>query len=133
MAAQTLGPLDHPQYHEYTQHSHSSGQHLLSLINDLLDLSKIEAGKLELWAEVVDLGSLIERCRVFIEEQAHNKGLTLTLRKTAERPGLRCDARKMKQVQVNLLTNAAKYTPSRGRIPPDETVIGEACGPGGHG
>src|SRR3546814_4116748 len=51
-------------------------------------LSKIEAGKLELWEEEVDLGSLIERCRVFIEEQAHNKGLTLTLRTTAELPGL---------------------------------------------
>src|SRR3546814_2536276 len=106
---------------------------LLSLINDLLDLSKIEAGKLELWEEEVDLGSLIERCRVFIEEQAHNKGLTLTLRTTAELPGLRCDARKMKQVLVNLLSNAVKFTPSGGRILLEASVIGTAGAPGAPG
>jgi len=116
MSAETLGKLNHPQYLEYAQHIHVSGQHLLSLINDLLDLSKIEAGKLELWEEEVDLTSLIERCRVFIEDPAQNKGLALTLRMAENLPNLRCDARKMKQVLVNLLSNAVKFTPAGGRI-----------------
>jgi PAS domain S-box-containing protein len=116
MSAQTLGPLNHPHYHEYAQHILTSGQHLLSLINDLLDLSKIEAGKLELWEETVDLGKLIERCRVFVAEAAENKGVALVLRTAPDLPDLRCDARKLKQVLVNLLSNAVKFTPPGGRI-----------------
>jgi signal transduction histidine kinase len=116
MSAQTLGPLDHPHYLEYADHIHVSGEHLLSLINDLLDLSKIEAGKLELWEETVDLAALIKRCRVFVEESAQNKGVTLTLRMDRELPDLRCDSRKLKQVLVNLLSNAVKFTPAGGRI-----------------
>jgi PAS domain S-box-containing protein len=126
MAAETLGRLNHPQYLEYAQHIHSSGQHLLSLINDLLDLSKIEAGKLELWEEEVDLGSLIERCRVFIEDPAQNKGLALTLKLADDLPDLRCDARKLKQVLVNLLSNAVKFTPAGGRILLQAARDGEA-------
>src|SRR3546814_13570139 len=94
MSEETLGALNHPQYLEYAAHIHSSGQHLLSLINDLLDLSKIEAGKLELWEETVGLASLIARCRVFIEDPAQNKGLILTLRAGPDLPDLRCEARK---------------------------------------
>src|SRR3546814_2321087 len=116
MAEETLGALNHPQYLEYAAHIHSMGQHRLSLINDLLDLSKIEAGKLELWEETVGLASLIARCRVFIEDPAQNKGLILTLRAAPDLPDLRCDARKMKQVLVNLLSNAVKFTPAGGRI-----------------
>jgi PAS domain S-box-containing protein len=116
MSAQTLGPLDHSRYLEYAEHIHVSGEHLLSLINDLLDLSKIEAGKLELWEETVDLAALIKRCRVFVEEPAQNKGVTLTLRMDRELPDLRCDSRKLKQVLVNLLSNAVKFTPAGGRI-----------------
>jgi len=116
MVAETLGKLNHPQYREYAQDIHASGQHLLSLINDLLDLSKIEAGKLELWEEEIDLGTLIQRCRVFIEEAAQNKGVSLALRVADDLPKLRCDARKMKQVVVNLLSNAVKFTPAGGRI-----------------
>ncbi|WP_340118893.1 PAS domain-containing sensor histidine kinase [Pelagibius sp. 7325] len=116
MAEETLGTLNHPQYHEYARHIHVSGQHLLSLINDLLDLSKIEAGKLELWEEEVDCGSLVQRCRVFIEDAAQNKGLALTLRVAEGLPSLRCDARKLKQVLVNLLSNAVKFTPAGGRV-----------------
>ena len=116
MAAETLGKLAHPQYHEYAQHIHASGQHLLSLINDLLDLSKIEAGKLELWEEEVDLAALIERCRVFVEESAQNKGIKLSLRAQEGLPVMLCDARKLKQVLVNLLSNAVKFTDAGGRI-----------------
>jgi signal transduction histidine kinase len=116
MAEETLGPVNHPHYEEYAQHIHASGQHLLSLINDLLDLSKIEAGKLELWEETVDLHSLIERCRIFVVELAHNKGVTLTVRSAADLPMLICDARKLKQVLVNLLSNAVKFTPAGGQV-----------------
>jgi len=116
MSAETLGRMNHPQYHEYARHILTSGQHLLSLINDLLDLSKIEAGKLELWEETVELGPLIERCRVFVAEAAESKGVALVLRTAPGLPDLRCDARKLKQVLVNLLSNAVKFTPPGGRI-----------------
>ncbi len=116
MSAETLGPLNHPHYREYAQHILTSGHHLLSLINDLLDLSKIEAGKLELWEETVELVPLIERCRVFVAETAENKGVALALRPAADLPDLHCDARKLKQVLVNLLSNAVKFTPAGGRI-----------------
>src|SRR5690606_7977299 len=116
MSAETLGALNHPQYREYAEHIRASGQHLLSLINDLLDLSKIEAGKLELWEEEVDVRHLVERCRVFIEDAAQNKGVGLTLRVAEGLPDLLCDARKMKQVLVNLLSNAVKFTPAGGRV-----------------
>jgi PAS domain S-box-containing protein len=126
MSAQTLGPLDHPHYLEYAEHIHVSGEHLLSLINDLLDLSKIEAGKLELWEETVDLAALIKRCRVFVDESAENKGVSLTLRMAHDLPDLRCDARKLKQVLVNLLSNAVKFTPTGGRILLDAKPDGAA-------
>jgi PAS domain S-box-containing protein len=116
MSAETLGPLTHPHYREYAHHILTSGHHLLSLINDLLDLSKIEAGKLELWEETVELVPLIERCRVFVIETAESKGIALALRPAADLPDLHCDARKLKQVLVNLLSNAVKFTPSGGRI-----------------
>src|SRR3546814_3294422 len=116
--------MNYPQYIEYAEHIHSSGQHLLSFINDLLELSKIEAGKLELWEETGGLASLIARCRVFIEDPAQNKGLVLTLRAAPDLPDLRCDARKMKQVLVNLLSNAVKFTPAGGRILLEATADG---------
>ncbi len=126
MSAQTLGPLNHPHYLEYADHIHTSGAHLLSLINDLLDLSKIEAGKLELWEETVDLAALVKRCRVFVEESAASKGVTLTMHTDAGLPDLRCDARKLKQVLVNLLSNAVKFTPAGGRITLEAKADGAA-------
>ncbi|MEQ8356975.1 MAG: ATP-binding protein [Kiloniellaceae bacterium] len=116
MAEETLGPLSHPQYREYVEHIHSSGAHLLSLINDLLDLSKIEAGKLELWEETTDLAKVFERCRIFVAELAQHKGVTLSIADAGELPHLKCDHRKLKQVLVNLLANAVKFTPAGGRV-----------------
>lgn len=116
MAHETLGPLDNAQYRDYVRHIHSSGGHLLALINDLLDLSKIEAGKLELWEEVVDLRALFERCRVFVGEPAHHKGLMLSIAVDPRLTAVTCDARKIKQVVVNLLSNAVKFTPAGGHV-----------------
>ncbi len=116
MASETLGPLDNPRYREYVRHINSSGGHLLSLINDLLDLSKIEAGKLELSEEAIGLKPLFERCRVLVSEAAHHKGLALTLDVPEGLPLLRCDRRKLQQVLVNLLSNAVKFTPAGGQI-----------------
>ncbi|MEO3430274.1 ATP-binding protein [Pelagibius sp. CAU 1746] len=116
MVRETLGPLDNAQYRDYAQHIHSSGAHLLSLINDLLDLSKIEAGKLELWEEEVDLRSLFERCRVFVGEAAQHKGIALSVDLPTDLPPAVCDARKIKQVVVNLLSNAIKFTEAGGRV-----------------
>ena len=127
MAEQTLGPIDHPQYREYVRHIHASGAHLLSLINDLLDLSKIEAGKLELWEETVELPPVFERCRVFVAESAEHKDVALSIGAADDLPLLRCDRRKLKQVLVNLLANAVKFTPAGGRI------VLEAESDGAHG
>jgi PAS domain S-box-containing protein len=127
MAEQTLGALEHPQYREYVRHIHNSGSHLLSLINDLLDLSKIEAGKLELWEEDVRVSDIFDRCRIFVSELAHNKGVTFIVAPSAGLPALRCDRRKLKQILVNLLSNAVKYTPSGGRV----ELLAEEDGAGG--
>lgn len=116
VAEQTLGPVDNPRYLEYARHIHASGAHLLSLINDLLDLSKIEAGKLELYEEVKEMKALFERCRIFVEESAQHKGVTLAIDRVDHLPPLLCDRRKMKQVLVNLLSNAVKFTPAGGCV-----------------
>jgi signal transduction histidine kinase len=94
----------------------ASGRHLLSLINDILDLAKIEAGRMELDPEDFDLASAIDNALVLIRERALRKGLTLD---TAVDPGLgvvRADQRKIKQVLLNLLSNSVKFTPEGGRV-----------------
>ena len=94
----------------------SSGRHLLSLINDILDLAKIEAGRMELDTEPFELASAIDNALVLVRERALRKGLSLD---TAIDPGLgvvRADQRKIKQILLNLLSNAVKFTPEGGRI-----------------
>jgi PAS domain S-box-containing protein len=116
IAREILGPIDNAQYHEYAADIHTSGAHLLSLINDLLDLSKIEAGKLELFEEPVDLPALLQRCIVFVSESSRAKKLTLAVEVDTGMAAVLCDERKLKQVVVNLLSNAVKFTSPGGRI-----------------
>jgi signal transduction histidine kinase len=101
---------------EYLADILESGQHLLSLINDILDLSKIEAGRMELEPTEFDLASTIENSLILVRERAQRHGITL--RHTLdERLGMiRGDERKVKQVLLNLLSNALKFTPEGGRI-----------------
>ncbi|HEV8473130.1 MAG TPA: GAF domain-containing protein [Methylomirabilota bacterium] len=101
---------------EYLQDILASGRHLLSLINDILDLAKIEAGRMELDLEEFELAAAIDNALVLIRERATRKGLALG---TAVDPGLgsvRGDQRKIKQVLLNLLSNAVKFTPEGGRV-----------------
>jgi GAF domain-containing protein len=101
---------------EYLRDILASGQHLLSLINDILDLSKIEAGRMELDVAAFDLPTAIDDALLLMRERATRRGVTLE-RHVDERLGeIRADQRKVKQVLLNLLSNAVKFTPEGGRI-----------------
>ena len=101
---------------EYLSDILESGRHLLSLINDILDLSKIEAGRMELETTDFDLPSAIESALMLVRERAHRRAITLE-RTIDERLGIvRADERKVKQVLLNLLSNALKFTPEGGQI-----------------
>ena len=108
------GPLNERQK-EYARDIYESGEHLLSLINDILDLSKVEAGRLELEPEKFDIEGLIDESLMFFKEKAlkHNIRVSKT---TAGAGELYADRRKVKQVIVNLLSNAFKFTPDGGSI-----------------
>ena len=111
-----LGPVGTAKYRDYANDVHESGQHLLALINDILDLSKIEAGKLELDEEDVDVADAIQSCLTLVREWAKNGGVRLVTEIPEELPALRFDERKLKQILINLLSNAVKFTPAGGTV-----------------
>ena len=94
----------------------ASGSHLLSLINDILDLSKIEAGKFDYYPQVVDVDNLCRSSLSFVKEQAARKSITLTYSNESSVPEISADPRRLKQIVVNLLTNAVKFTPDKGQV-----------------
>jgi len=101
---------------EYLNDILSSGQHLLSLINDILDLSKVEAGKMELELGMFDLRQVLEGSLVMVKERALAHGLTLSLDMVDDLSVITGDERKLKQILFNLLSNAVKFTPDKGKI-----------------
>ncbi|HZI40599.1 MAG TPA: GAF domain-containing protein, partial [Gemmatimonadaceae bacterium] len=110
-----FGELNEKQ-EEYLKDIHASGQHLLSLINDILDLSKIEAGKMDLELSDFDLPATIDNALMLVRERAGRRGIELQ-RGVDERLGqIQADERKIRQVLLNLLSNAIKSTPEGGRI-----------------
>jgi signal transduction histidine kinase len=115
LSERMFGDLNEKQ-EEYLKDIYASGQHLLSLINDILDLSKIEAGRMELELADFDLPSAIDNALILVRERAGRRGITLG-RAIDERVGtIQGDERKLKQVLLNLLSNAIKFTPEGGRI-----------------
>jgi two-component system cell cycle sensor histidine kinase PleC len=115
MVAKMFGPLGDARYESYAQDILSSGQHLLALINDVLDMSKIEAGKLSLHFEPVHLDDLAEDAVRLIKNRAETAGLGVVI-DVPSVPDVEGDYRALKQVLLNLLSNAVKFTPRGGRI-----------------
>lgn len=116
LQSELLGPHQVPQYKEYAGDIHSSGQHLLNLINELLDLSRIEAGKYELNEDGISLVDIADDCRRMLEIRAKSKGISLEADFGEDLPKIWGDERAVRQVVLNLLSNAIKFTPQSGRI-----------------
>ncbi len=113
---QIYGEIGVKKYIEYADDIHESGQHLLSVINDILDLSKIESGKFDLNIHEVDFRSLAESSLRIIHERAQSAGLVLKTEIQPELPLVLADERCFKQILLNLLSNAVKFTPAGGSI-----------------
>jgi signal transduction histidine kinase len=115
LADEMFGELNAKQM-EYARDIHGSGHHLLSLINDILDLSKIEAGRLELEPVALDIGASIANAATLLRERCQRQGVALHIDAPSQLPIWTCDPRRFKQVLVNLLSNAVKFTPSGGSV-----------------
>ena len=115
MESAMFGPLGAEKYQEYCSDIHGSGQYLLDVINDILDMSKIEAGRIRLDFEDLQLDTLLAESMRVVAARADDKKLTLRSRISPDLH-LRADRRALKQIALNLLSNAVKFTPSGGRI-----------------
>jgi signal transduction histidine kinase len=115
LAEQLFGPVNEKQA-DYLRDILESGRHLLALINDILDLSKIEAGRMELEASEFDLPRAIENALILVRERASRHGIELVHEIDPGLGAIRADERKVKQVLLNLLTNALKFTADGGRV-----------------
>jgi len=110
------GPIGNERYRSYILDIHSSGQHLLGVVNDILDISKIEVGEFELQEDEIDIGDIIESAVRVVHERAARAGLSLTSDIAPSLPQLRGDARRVRQILLNLLSNSVKFTSSGGAV-----------------
>jgi two-component system, cell cycle sensor histidine kinase PleC len=116
MSNEIMGPLENPTYREYTQNIHSSGAHLLNLINEILDLSRIEAGRYELHERAVSTSDILDDCQSLLRLRAETKGLKLVEMYSNDLPLVWADERAIRQICLNLLSNAIKFTPRGGSV-----------------
>jgi PAS domain S-box-containing protein len=116
MATEMLGPMAIPKYVDYARDIATSGEHLLGIINDILDVSKLEAGKLDLIEEPIDLARAIRDLLRLVEQKARTGGVHLETRLDPGLPRLVADSRKIKQILLNLLSNAIKFSPPGGMV-----------------
>lgn len=110
MMDERFGPVGNERYRQYLKDIHASGGHLISLLNDLLDLSKIEAGKLELTFVSVNLNDLVQQCVAIMQQQANRERVIIRTSLPANLPQIIADARSMRQIVLNLLSNSIKFT-----------------------
>jgi two-component system cell cycle sensor histidine kinase PleC len=127
IAQECFGPAGSPRYKEYANDIHASGAHLLSLINDLLDVAKIEAGKMDIEPHPIDSRRAFDIALKLIAAKAREKHQELVIDIEASAPPLYADERALKQILINLVSNAVKFTPEGGRI----SVVGGLARDGG--
>ncbi len=125
MKAEIFGPLGNNKYVEYANDINSSGNHLLNIINDILDVSAIEAGAVELQEENFNLSTVVNASVRMIKSHAHNKRITVTSDIDSETPLIYADLRRVKQIILNLLSNAIKFTPEEGRVSMSSLLNGD--------
>lgn len=116
MKNEIFGAHANAAYKEYSSDIHGSGQHLLNLINEILDLSRIEAGKYELNEEALSLAGIVEDCRHMLNLRAKAKGQSIREAVEPDLPKIWADERAIRQVVLNILSNAIKFTPQGGEI-----------------
>jgi len=114
--SETFGPVGSPKYRDYAVDINASGHHLLELINDILDLSKVESGQDELHEEDIPIAEVIHSVVTLVKERADKNGVKLDIECPDALPALRADKRKLKQILVNLLSNAIKFTDAGGSV-----------------
>lgn len=116
MMEERFGPVGNARYRDYLRDIHVSGAHLMSLINDLLDLSKIEAGKLELSFESVAINEAIQECVALMQPQANQERIIIRTSLSSGVPNVVADVRSLRQILLNLLSNAIKFTQAGGQV-----------------
>ncbi len=116
MMDERFGPVGNERYRQYLRDIHSSGGHLISLLNDLLDLSKIEAGKLELSFVTVNLNDLVQQCVAIMQQQANREHVIIRTSLPASLPQIVADPRSVRQIALNLLSNSIKFTGAGGQV-----------------
>lgn len=116
MMKETFGPLGHEKYAEYMSDVHLSARHLLEIINEVLDMSKIEAGRVELHEQDIDLVALCDSVVRIVSSRIFSSNLKIKLLKPEAFPNLHADPRLIRQILINLVTNAVKYSPQGGIV-----------------
>jgi PAS domain S-box-containing protein len=111
-----LGPVENPEYRAYVGDIHGSAQRLLEVINDILDMSRIETGEVELHEAACNIEELFESAQRIVHTRVEARGIKLSVDLSPRLPRVHADKRKMKQILVNLLGNAVKFTPPGGRV-----------------
>jgi len=125
LTAQTLGPIGNERYRRYAQDIHDSGNHLLSMVNDILELSRMDVDRAKLHEEIFDPADVVAEALRMVEPQAQAGGLSLSASIAARLPRLVADRRLVRQVLVNLLANAVRFTPEGGQVSVHGFVRGE--------
>jgi PAS domain S-box-containing protein len=116
MMDERFGPVGNERYRQYLKDIHTSGGHLISLLNDLLDLSKIEAGKLDLTFVSVNLNDMVQQCVAIMQQQANRERVIIRTSLPPGLPQVVADARSMRQIALNLLSNSIKFTGAGGQV-----------------